>query len=166
MGMESSHQSSHTHSLDLKTIQGYEAFLRVHHLWSHEACFYVLLLLLILRNNRIESASLPVDSLLRVVWYTESIHIPSLSNHTLSNVRATATDTMSTGIWSGEGFAWTISEKPGHHIKTIPNWDHLGQTLLVPTVPYLKQDNQILLNIPRPKCKESISDQEEPLHVI
>lgn len=95
-------------------------------------------------------------------------------------------DTVSAGIWSWEGFAWTISEKAGHHTEIIPDGDHPGQTCLVLIPFHLKQDYQILLKLPRPKGlfihfsteksvlikteinankKKSIPEQKEPLKV-
>lgn len=54
---------------------------RIHHLWNYKARFSK-------KQPDRKSAILPVDSLLRVLWYIESIHIPSLSTHDTEQCRS------------------------------------------------------------------------------
>lgn len=55
------------------------------------------------------------------------------------------------GTRSWVRFAWTVFEKPGHHVEILLNRDHAGQTCLASIAFNLKQDYQILLKLPRPK---------------
>lgn len=63
---------------------------------------------------------------------------------TLSRAGIHSTWHTSAEIWSREGFAWTISEKLGHHIDIIPNWDHPGCICLRP-IPLNLKDHHILV---------------------
>lgn len=146
---ESGRHSSLTHSLDLSIIvckmRIWHFPHRTHHLWNYKVCFCK-------KQPEKKSAILPVDSLLRVLWYIESTHNSQLvKSWRWAGQTCRAADTTSAGMWSRGGFAWTISEKPGHHQEMMPNWDHPGQTCLVPIAFRLNQDNQILLKIPTPK---------------
>lgn len=99
------------------------------------------------------SVILSVDSSLRVLWCPESIHVSRMPSVTLSRAGIHNTWHTSAEIWRWEGFAWTISEKLGHHIDIIPSWDHPGCICLLP-IPLNLKDHHILLGgggHPKPK---------------
>lgn len=99
------------------------------------------------------SVILPVDSLLRVLRCPESIHVSRMPSVTLSRAGIHSTWHTSAEIWSPEGFAWTISEKLGHHIDIIPNWDHPGCICLLPIPLNLKHHRILLGKKKNPKPK-------------